>query len=355
MNSTKISKTQNFEEVIAYDSSFRILIVDDDSINFKVLSNYLSIENYSVIRAKSGQDALDICQKYGKPDLVILDLMMPEMSCFEVCQKLRKNYSSNELPIILLTAKNLVADLVKGFSIGSIDFLTKPISKNELLVRIYHHLQISKTFEEHKMLTEKLNHEVSKRKKIEKELWESEERFRLHYNSSFGGVVIHEKGIILECNMGISLITGYEYNELIGTHVKNYFTDDTRNQVIGKINSDCRNSYEAKGVRKNGDIYFLRLESKNINYKGKKARVVEIKDVTESMREKESLEAQLCQAQKMVAIAGTVAHDLSNMLSLIIGFSDLCLMNVHPSQPIYAKLKEWLNKYKHFETFEKIN
>jgi signal transduction histidine kinase len=155
--SLEISKILDFEEseefdvevsssekVTAHDNPFRILIVDDDPINLKVLTNYLSLENYSCVKAMNGQGALDAIQKYGKPDLMLLDVMMPKMSGFEVCRILRKKYPANELPIILLTAKSLITDLVEGFSTGANDYLVKPFSKHELLVRISSHLQVSK-------------------------------------------------------------------------------------------------------------------------------------------------------------------------------------------------------------------
>ncbi|MGL1893203.1 MAG: ATP-binding protein [Spirochaetaceae bacterium] len=127
----------------AKNSLFKILIVDDDPINVKMIINYLSLENYSCIGAESGQEALELIQKYGNPNLILLDVMMPKMSGFDVCQILRKKYTANELPIILLTAKNLITDFVQGFSVGANDYITKPFSKYELLARISSQLQLS--------------------------------------------------------------------------------------------------------------------------------------------------------------------------------------------------------------------
>jgi len=122
---------------------FKILIVDDELVNLQVLINQLFLENYTVTQASSGIEALAVIEQGFKPDLVLLDVMMPQMTGYEVTQKLRQHFPATELPILLLTAKNQVNDLVTGFQAGANDYLTKPISKNELLARIKTHLRLS--------------------------------------------------------------------------------------------------------------------------------------------------------------------------------------------------------------------
>ena len=122
-----------------------ILIVDDEPVNLHVLSNILLFQKCNVIRAESGMKALDIFYKSEiKPDLILLDIMMPKMSGYEVCENIRSKYSSTELPIIMLTAKNQVTDLITGLNCGANDYITKPYSKNELLARINTQLSIIK-------------------------------------------------------------------------------------------------------------------------------------------------------------------------------------------------------------------
>jgi len=113
-----------------------ILVVDDEPINLQVLGNYLSFSNYAVVQSINGLDALDLIENDLKPDLVLLDVMMPRMSGYEVCRQLREKYPLAELPILMLTAKNQAKDVVAGFEAGANDYLTKPIDKNELLARI---------------------------------------------------------------------------------------------------------------------------------------------------------------------------------------------------------------------------
>jgi len=110
---------------------------------------------------------------------------------------------------------------------------------------------------------------------------ESEERYRALHNASFGGIAIHDKGIILDCNTGLSEITGYEFDELVGMNGLLLIAEDYRDLVMEKIVSDYKKPYEAMGVRKNGEEYHLRLEARNIPYKQKRVRVVEFRDITE--------------------------------------------------------------------------
>ncbi|RQH55370.1 response regulator [Okeania hirsuta] len=126
------------------NSNFQILIVDDEPINIQVLSNYLKANNYQVTQALNGKEALAALDTNQNIDLILLDVMMPQISGYEVCAKIREKYPAQSLPILMLTAKNQVADLVMGFQFGANDYLTKPFAKDELLARIKTHIQLSK-------------------------------------------------------------------------------------------------------------------------------------------------------------------------------------------------------------------
>lgn len=128
---------------------YRILIVDDEPVNLQVLVNHLAPRHYHITLATGGAEALERVAsvrlgKEPKFDLVILDVMMPGMSGFEVCRRIREHWLPSELPVVLLTARNQIADLVEGFNAGANDYLTKPVSKHELMVRTRMHLQLSK-------------------------------------------------------------------------------------------------------------------------------------------------------------------------------------------------------------------
>lgn len=134
----------------------KILAVDDDPINLQVIVDYLSIKGYKADQVLSGREALKIVEQ-DHYDLILLDIMMPGMSGYEVCRKLRENHSANELPVIMLTAKDRVSDLVEGLDAGANDYLTKPISKGELLARVKTHLESASFFKELKRLNKNMD------------------------------------------------------------------------------------------------------------------------------------------------------------------------------------------------------
>jgi len=113
-----------------------ILIVDDDAANRQVMLNLLSVENYTVIAASSGIEAMDQLERNRNIDLAVVDLMMPGMSGYEVCRSIRKRFSLSELPVLLLTARNRPEEMMAAFEAGVNDFLGKPVEAGELKARI---------------------------------------------------------------------------------------------------------------------------------------------------------------------------------------------------------------------------
>lgn len=112
---------------------FRILVVDDDKNTRRLMQAVLQNEGYSVLDAKNGEDALAVMDT-EHVDLVVLDIMMPQMDGYEFTETLRK--SNNNLPILMVSAKQLPADKKKGFLVGTDDYMTKPIDEEEMLLRI---------------------------------------------------------------------------------------------------------------------------------------------------------------------------------------------------------------------------
>ncbi len=117
------------------DTRSKILIVDDEIDTLLPLKRSLEVENYLVEGASNGHEAL-MKVKNDVPDLILLDLMMPEMDGYEVCTRLKNDEMTKNIPIIMLTAKDAVRDKVKGLDIGADDYVTKPFNLNELKARI---------------------------------------------------------------------------------------------------------------------------------------------------------------------------------------------------------------------------
>ena len=136
-------------------SDYKILIVDDVVSNVLLLKILLSKEGFQVCTANCGNMCIEQC-KAEKPDLVLLDVMMPDISGFDTAVIMKKDPEMKEIPIIFLTALNSPADLVKGFQVGANDFLSKPFNKEELLVRVMHQIALVAA----KRLIEKQNREL---------------------------------------------------------------------------------------------------------------------------------------------------------------------------------------------------
>lgn len=151
-----------------HNSNLKILIVDDEPVNLQVLVNNLSLANYAIAQANSGLEALELVEQGFKPDLVLLDVMMPHMTGYEVSQRLRERFLPSELPIVMLTAKSQASDLVTGFEAGANDYLTKPFSKDELLARIKTHINLSRLVSENRNLN--LKHEELAQEKTDLEI-----------------------------------------------------------------------------------------------------------------------------------------------------------------------------------------
>jgi DNA-binding response OmpR family regulator len=113
----------------------RIVIADDNSQNVELLEAYLSDFDCEIRTASDGEETLDVVEEFG-PDLLLLDVMMPRLSGFEVCRKIRANPATKDLLVLMVTALNEAADFERGVQAGTDDFLTKPVNKIELLCRI---------------------------------------------------------------------------------------------------------------------------------------------------------------------------------------------------------------------------
>jgi phosphoserine phosphatase RsbU/P len=143
----------------------RILIVDDTPANIQTLSAILKEKGYQLSVATNGKQALQVLEKV-QPDLILLDVMMPEMDGFETCLQIKKSEALRNIPIIFLTAKTETADIVAGFEAGAVDYVGKPFNTHELLARINTHLSIDQL---RRSLAEK-NEELARAQKREREM-----------------------------------------------------------------------------------------------------------------------------------------------------------------------------------------
>ncbi|MDE1242025.1 response regulator [Vibrio aestuarianus] len=151
-----------------------LLVADDEPVNLRVLDSFLRLEGYQVRTVKDGNEVLAAVEQQ-KPELLLLDIMMPGLSGYQVCEKLREQYDHAELPIIMLTALNQTDDRVRGFDAGANDYLSKPFNKHELAARIVAHLSASKA-EQRRIENRQLQQELKHRAMVEASLLETQGR-----------------------------------------------------------------------------------------------------------------------------------------------------------------------------------
>src|SRR5579883_352898 len=133
--------------------SARILVVDDVDINVKLLGAKLTSEYFDVLTASNGPAALKLCAA-ELPDLVLLDVMMPEMDGFEVCRRLKADPKTTDIPVVMVTALSDAADRLRGLEAGADDFLTKPVNDIALFARVRSLVRLKRMMEEWRLREE---------------------------------------------------------------------------------------------------------------------------------------------------------------------------------------------------------
>lgn len=124
-------------------TKYDILVVDDIPENIQIIASILTHHHVDVSFAINGIQALQTV-KFKPPDLILLDVSMPTMDGFEICEKLQENENTKDIPVIFLTARSQKEDIIKGFEVGAVDYITKPFNSKELLSRVFAHLRLKK-------------------------------------------------------------------------------------------------------------------------------------------------------------------------------------------------------------------
>ncbi len=168
------------------NSNPSILIVDDIPANLHFLLQVLSAEGYQVRPANNGKAALQLVERIT-PDLIILDIQMPEMDGFEVCRQLKANPASRDIPVIFLSALKESADIVTAFEVGGVDYVQKPFIAEELLARVRTQLSLHEFRQQLAVQNHQLQQEISERIQIEAALKENEQRLDLALSTAKAG------------------------------------------------------------------------------------------------------------------------------------------------------------------------
>lgn len=184
----------------------KILIVDDVARNIQILGNILSDKGYQIAYAQNGVQALKICEIQDF-DLILLDIMMPEMDGYEVCQNLKSNPQTEKTPIIFLTAKADMDSIVKGFEIGGQDYITKPFNSAELLARVKTQIKLRDQHFELEGINKKLEQKVEERTKLLQKANAHLEKLD-KTKSDFLSIIAHELRTPLNGIIGLTNLLG---------------------------------------------------------------------------------------------------------------------------------------------------
>ena len=208
------------------DHAPRILVVDDEPINLQVACNHLSMAGMAVETAADGVEALHLIGE-NPPDLVLLDLMMPKLNGYDVCRRLRRDFSTTQLPVIMLTARHQIADLVAGFEAGANDYLTKPFWREDLVARVKSQLKLKEAFE---TLQDnlRLKKELEEHKVTERELRLTQLRLsELLHSVDDALIAVNANGEVNFCNRACESLLGYATCDFLGQDIRQLFNPAT--------------------------------------------------------------------------------------------------------------------------------
>lgn len=338
-----------------------ILLVDKNPADMGVLVDNLSDVGFQVFVARNGETGLKLAERI-MPDLILLDIMLPVMDGFEVCRHLKANEKTRKGMVIFLTSLNETQEKIRGFSLGAVDYITKPFQQEEVLARVNAHLRLQDLtdgLEQNiRQRTEalittncQLRQEITERRQIEEALRESEARYRAAIENSNDGIAILEEGHYVFVNQKLLEILAYDRREeLVGKHLSLILHPDDKERVArynhlrGK-GRPAPSRYEAKGITRDGRTVYFDISATQITYRDRVAVLAFLRDITQ----RKQLEKQLQQAQKMEAIgtlAGGIAHDFNNILSAILGHAELAIMHRHNPAATHDHLDQVLSAAK---------
>lgn len=374
-------------------SSLKLLAIDDNRDNLTALKAVVSdiLPTAKVLTALNGSEGIDVAIAED-PDVILLDIVMPEMDGFEVCRRLKGDEGLWDIPVVFLTAlKTDRKSRIMALEVGAEGFLAKPLDETELMAQIRAMAKIKeanvlKRQEQERLAalvgerTSELEQELARRRGMEDELREANKRLQLSQNATMillgelkeeiearkkgeealresegrmrsifrvapTGIGVISNSILLDVNSQVCEMTGYAREELVGKSAEMLYSTSDESSHVGsekyhQISERVTGSVETIWKKKDGTIINIILSSTPIDSNDlSKGVIFTALDITERKRaeeEREKLQVQLIQSQKMEVVgqlAGGVAHDFNNILTAIIGFGHLLMMKSEEDDP----------------------
>lgn len=243
-------------------SELHILIVDDDPSNLYFLSEILK-ELYETSTAQDGEEALTIARQ-RPPDLVLMDVSMPVMSGYEVCQKFKTDPQLSNIPIIFLSAIDSMANKVKGFEVGGVDYITKPFHVAEVFERVKTHLGLRHAQRELQRQNDLLQAEINRRQDVEHKLRENEQKYRLLFEKTNDAVFINNlDSRQQEVNQQAANLLGYSIDEINKKLGISFVVKDEREAALKQaeriLAGEVLAPYEHRFKRKDGTTFLAEM------------------------------------------------------------------------------------------------
>jgi PAS domain S-box-containing protein len=332
-----------------------ILAVDDSAESLQAVTEILTSNGYDVRPADSGELALASLAA-AKPDLILLDIRMPLMDGFEVCRRIKAGKETRDIPVIFLSVLTDTGDCVEGLKLGAVDFVSKPFEKQELLVRIQNHLELSRLRNQLEQIVaertadlksanRRLKRELTERIRAEHALRESEERFRSM--ADHAPVMVWTSGPDAKINFVNNYIlnlTGRTAGELVGEGWKTAVHPEDLEQkypeYAGTIAAGREYRVEYRVRRSDGEYrWMLDTATPRRLPDGSFAGYVGIAvDITDLKRQHEHFAASQKMESLGVLVAG-VAHNFNNLMGAIIAEADLALSELSAASPAHGNVE----------------
>ena len=254
-----------------------ILIVDDDASNLHLLTNYLTGLGFKVLPLKNGEQIFHLLER-RRPELILLDILMPGIDGYEICRRLKSSPQTQDIPVIFMSALNDTIDKLKGFQLGAVDYIAKPLQLEEVSARIQTHLTL-------RHLQRRLQEQnaLLAREKV---------RFEQLAEATFEGIAIQDGDGISVVNEALCLLFGYQQHDLLGKSLLALIPKSDHAAVREYLATGGKTPIQAHGVKKNGATFLIEMQTKMMPYHDKIMRVAAIRDIT-WQKEMEEKAAQL--------------------------------------------------------------
>ncbi len=345
MNITPLTPTE------AEPKDASILVIDDTPASLGVLTNYLENDGYDVMVAQDGQSGLEKAS-YARPDLILLDIMMPGVDGFETCRQLKSNKDTHDIPVIFITALSDTQSKIKGFEEGSVDYLTKPLQPEEVLTRVRTHLRLrglQKTLQhKNKKLTRAL-HKAQESKPNQEIMTAYDAFFRSLIESSSDIItVLNEDGSIRYESFASKQALGHKVDDQIKIDLMDFIhPDDLADLETILIHTDPISSetitlpVEIRIKHWDGSWRTFEAVINNLlNDSIINGVVINWRDIT-ARKMLERREQQIQRIESVRTLAGGIAHHFNNLLTVIIGNCELLHYQVDEKNGIeeFAQIK----------------